>query len=101
MATVTITVLPLYPADPSGTIKQCKLLNKTQYTLQIKWTPSQTPTTVAYNIYSSGNYVATVPASGRLEYTACLGSSKGAGRYQIAAVDQSGLESARVNVEIN
>jgi hypothetical protein len=91
---------PLPPANFVGTVKKCKLLNRTQYTLEATWGPSSSPNVEFYRIYHEGVVVDVVPAGGLLVFTTCLHSRAEAKEYIIVAVNSVGLESAPVLIRI-
>jgi hypothetical protein len=101
-ATVFITVTPVSPPlHFTGVIKKCKLLNKTEYNLEAKWTASTSSEIVFYRIYHHGKVVAGVRPGEPFVFTAtCLKSSKSAHEYEIAALNSGNAESVHVKIRI-
>lgn len=99
--TVLIAVTPLLtPENFTGKIKTCKLLNKNQYTVHAVWSPSMSPSIVAYNLYLNGKIYARVPSSASLEYIICIREKVEAYTIQIAAVDAQNFESPLKTIRI-
>ena len=97
-STVTITITPLIPPNFFGTIKKCKLLNKSEFSLSATWTASLSPSVVAYRIYNGTTVVETFFGTGVFNY--CLRNKSQAKNFSITAVDQFGFESAHTMIRI-
>lgn len=92
------TLLP--PLNFVGTIKKSAFLNKTEYQLTAKWSPSPSPDVAAYRIYKNGKVVEEISATSPYIFKACLKSRKDV-NYEITAVSSSGLESSSVKLKIS
>ncbi len=101
-ATVFITVTAVSPPlNFTGEVKKCKLLNKTEYHLEAKWTASPSPEIVFYRIYHQGKVVAGIRPGEPFVFTvSCLKSSKSAHEYEIAALNSGFAESVHVKIKI-
>ena len=97
--TVFNVMLGQFPSEPSGA-KQCPLktefLTQTEYANRVQWTASTAPSVVAYNIYRNGVFLAQVPSS-VLFYEDHNVPKNNTYRYQVAAENAIGLESARAD----
>ncbi|PWU06961.1 MAG: hypothetical protein C5B43_01040 [Verrucomicrobia bacterium] len=115
-----LTLAPSPPSDFVGRIKKeehkkcvlkkekekchhgkCKIKEekKRKCTLKATWKASPCKTVVSYNIYKGDKIVATIPASGKLEFKTKLHHCKAKG-FSITAVSKDCQESAHVPLKI-
>lgn len=89
---------PLPPSDFIGTIKKCRFLNKSQCSLEARWTASPSEDVVLYRIYKDGHLVKTVPATSPLVFVEKHLKGCSIAGYEIAAVNADGVESSHVKL---
>jgi PKD repeat protein len=101
-AVMTLPVtLPPYPVNNfTGSVKKCKYLNETVYSLKATWTPSQIPSVVSYLIFKNGVLEGTVPAAGPYLYETFLLSKNGASQFSIVTLYPNNVQSAPLNIRI-
>lgn len=90
--------IPLPPSNFLGKIKKCKQLNKTECSLEARWTASPSADVVFYRIYKNGIVVKTVLATSPLIFVEkCLKDCSIKG-FEVAAVNSNNLESSHVKL---
>ena len=90
---LALIVLPLDPTGPAyfnGTIKKCKFINETSYSLIATWPPviptAGAPAPLGYQILKNGVVIAMIPPQGPYIFKTCLTSQKSAYDYAIMAM---------------
>ncbi len=100
-AVVTILVTPIpQPTYFTGYVKECKLLNRTDYRLVAKWGAAPFPNIASYRIYNNGKVVAQIPAGQPLVFSQCLKSKHSADNYSLVAVSSMNAESPPLKIRI-
>lgn len=102
--TAVMTLPITLPAPPlnnfMGSVKKCKFLNQTVYSLKATWTPSPIPSVVSYLIFKNGVLEATVPAAGPYIYETFLHSKNEASKFSIVTLYPNNVQSAPLNIRI-
>lgn len=101
LAITPMNLLP--PASVSGCKTQNVFLLQTDYINNITWTAPASGTTASYNIYRDAaltQFVATVPASGTLQYYDHDRQPNVIYSYYITSVDSSGNQSTAASVTV-
>lgn len=99
IAQYTYQNAPFPPPSFTGCIKKNKFLNGTRCVLEATWSPSPSPNVVSYKIYKNNQVVAQIPATSPRFFQQPLPDCTANG-YSITAVNNMGLESPHVPLQI-
>ena len=104
---LALIVLPPDPPGPAyfdGTIKKCKFINETAYSLIATWPPviprESDSAPSGYQIFKNGIVVATIAPEGPYIYKTCLTSKASANDYTIMAIYPAGYITPIVPIRI-
>lgn len=89
---------PLPPTNLRAHEFKNKFLTETDHIIQLKWSASETPGVVSYNIYRNGKKIGNVKANQPLEFNDHDRSTDRTYVYEVKAVNGAGVESVAATV---
>jgi hypothetical protein len=98
-----VTIVLPQPCSPNnfvGTLKKCKFLNKTEYSITTTWSAPDEAGVLFYRIYYRDKVIGEIQAGSSLAFGTCLESKSQGKQLEIAAVYDNFAESVHVPIQI-
>lgn len=89
------------PSTFNGDLFKCRYLNKTRYTLNLTWSPVDSPDLIGYVIYFDEDPFTIVLPPSQTSLKISISSKETASSFKIAAIFQGNLESPTQPLKVN